>query len=104
MKRFLHIAAAHPAAVLYWSQISKSIEFSTEDEGEDGSVEDKRIKTAKTKMKTNDLQKEAELDKSINKETKSVKERLIDLKSMFNEDLITKEEYEEQRKNLISEI
>ena len=55
-------------------------------------------------MKTNELKKEAKLDKSINKETKSVKERLIDLKSMFNEDLITKEEYEEQRKNLISEI
>ena len=67
-------------------------------------IEDKRIKTAKTKMKTNELKKEAKLDKSINKETKSVKERLIDLKSMFNEDLITKEEYEEQRKNLISEI
>jgi len=67
-------------------------------------IEDKRIKTAKTKMKTNEVKKEAKLDKSINKETKSVKERLIDLKSMFNEDLITKEEYEEQRKNLISEI
>ena len=64
-------------------------------------IENKRKKTEEAKIKTKKKEKH---DNSTNKETKSIKVRLIDLKNLFDEDLITKEEYEEQRKSLISRI
>ena len=64
-------------------------------------IENKRKKTEEAKIKT---KKKAEHGYSTNKETKSIKERLIDLKNLFDEDLITKEEYEAQRISLISRI
>ena len=64
-------------------------------------IEDKRLETEKAKIEE---KKKTKHDNSINQETKSTKERLIDLKNLFDEDLITKKEYEEQRKNLISGI
>ena len=75
----------------------KAMELIKKKEKEKNIQEKKSLKASNTLAKEN-------LNQELGIVTKSIKERILDLQSLFDEGLITKDEYEIQRQNLIKQI